>query len=208
MEVNEKKVRRNYIFIDYENVQPSSIILTLDCPFKVILFVGMNQTKIPIELATSMQELGNDAEYVRIEGNGKNALDFHVAFYIGKFYEKDPQGYFHIISKDSGFDPLIRHLREKKALAQRHNQISDIPILKTSNSKTLIEKLEITVNFLINRGNSKPRKIETLKNAINALFMKTLEAEELDRLTKELVKKNLIVIKDGKIHYQLTNDEA
>ena len=45
----EKKVRKNYIFIDYENVQPLSFDLPKDYPFKVVLFVGANQTKIPIE---------------------------------------------------------------------------------------------------------------------------------------------------------------
>lgn len=204
MENNEKKAKTNYIFIDYENVQTSAFSLPNDYPFKVILFVGSNQTKIPIELATSMQELGTRAKYVKIEGNGKNALDFHVAFYLGKLFEKDPNGYFHIISKDSGFDLLIKHLREKKVLVQRHNQVNDIPILKISNSKTLSEKIDAIVLFLTNRGNAKPRKIGTLTNAINALFMKTLDTDELEKLTEELIRKNLIVIEDGKIHYKLT----
>lgn len=121
--------------------------------------------------------------------------------------EKDPNGYFHIISKDSGFDLLIKHLRERKVLVQRHNQINDIPILKISNSKTLSEKIDAVVLFLINRGNAKPRKIGTLTNAINALFMKTLDADELDRLIKELISRNLIVIEDGKVHYKLTSNE-
>ena len=207
MESNEKKIKTNYVFIDYENVQPSTFSLPNEYPFKVILFVGANQTKISIELAASMQELGNCAEYVRIEGNGKNALDFHVAFYLGRLFEKDPNGYFHIISKDSGFDLLIKHLRDKKVLIQRHSQINDIPILKISNSKTLSEKIDAIVIFLTNRGNAKPRKIATLTNAINALFMKTLDADELDKLTKELIRKNLIVIEDGKVHYKLTNQE-
>lgn len=116
MENNEKKVKINYIFIDYENVQPTSFSLPPDYPFKIILFVGANQTKISIELATSRQELCSNAEYVKIEGNGKNALDFHIAFYLGRLFEKDPNGYFHIISKDSGFDILIKHLRERKVL--------------------------------------------------------------------------------------------
>ncbi|ESS68365.1 hypothetical protein MGMO_147c00040 [Methyloglobulus morosus KoM1] len=207
MEINEKKGRTNYIFIDYENVQPSSLSLPPDYPFKVLLFIGANQTKISVELAASMQELGKNAEYIKIEGNGKNALDFHVAFYLGKLFEKDPNGYFHIISKDSGFDLLIKHLRERRVLIQRYNQINDIPILKISNSKTLSEKTEEIVRFLINRGNAKPRKLENLSNAINALFMKTLDAEELNNLIKELIRRDLVVIDGSKVHYKLTSDE-
>ena len=63
-----------------------------------------------------MQSLGADAEYVRIEGNGPNALDFHIAFYIGNIAAKDPDCYFHIISKDTGFDPLIKETLHKSAL--------------------------------------------------------------------------------------------
>jgi hypothetical protein len=73
METNGKKSRTNYIFIDYENTQPEIFILPDDYQYKVFLFVGANQTKIPVTLATSMQQLGNSAEYERIEGVGKNA---------------------------------------------------------------------------------------------------------------------------------------
>ena len=195
--------RTNYIFIDYENVHPISFDLPEDYPFKVILFVGSNQSKIPIELVTSMQLLGSNAEYVRIQGNGKNALDFHITFYLGRLFEKDPNGYFHIISKDTGFDVLIRHLRDKKVLIQRHKQIADIPALKISNSKTLEEKIEVIRDYLISRGNAKPRKVATLSNTINSLFMKVLSDKELNTLIDKLAQKKLITIEETKVHYKL-----
>ncbi len=204
----DQKLRANYIFIDYENVQPSSFTLVGDLPFKVFLFVGANQTKIPMELVKSMHALGENAEYVEIEGNGKNALDFHIAFYIGRIFEKDQSGYFHIISKDTGFDVLIKHLRSKKVLIQRHNQIADIPLLKISNSKTLAEKIDSIVSYLISRGNAKPRKVATLKNAINSLFYKTLASEEVEKLIQELVLRKLIAIDDSKVVYKLTAENA
>lgn len=207
MDNNERSVRTNYVFIDYESVQPASLALTKDYPFMVILFVGANQTKIPIELATSMQALGNNAEYVKIEGSGKNALDFHITFYCGRLFEKDQNGYFHIISRDSGFDILIKHLRDKNILIQRHNQISDIPLLKISSSKSLNEKIEIIVDYLISRGNAKPRKITTLSNAINALFMRNLDPEEPEKMIKELIRRNLIVTEDIKVHYNLASEK-
>jgi len=204
MDNTEKRVRKNYIFIDYENVQPLSFDLPKDYPFKVILFVGANQTKIPIELVTSMQELGVNAEYVRIEGNGKNALDFHVTFYLGRLFEKDPAGYFHIISKDSGFDVLIKHLRDKKVLIQRYSQIGEIPALKTSTSKSLDERIQVIVDYLIKRGNAKPRKVETLSNTINSLFLRALSKEELEALINKLAQRKLIIIEETKVHYKLS----
>lgn len=205
---NTKKMRNNYIFIDFENVQPTSFEFPEDYPFKVIVFVGANQTKIPIELATSMQGLGDKAEYVVISGNGKNALDFHITFYLGKLYEKDPKGYFHIITKDTGFDVLIKHLREKKTLINRYDDISEIPALKQSNCETLSidEKIKLIVNYLI-KENAKPRKVETLSNTINSICARSLNSNQLDTIIKAMVKEKLIVIDGAKITYTLKDNK-
>src|SRR5690606_28957821 len=53
---------------------------------------------------------GVDACYTRITGNGPNALDFHIAFYIGRLAHEYPVARFTIVSKDTGFDPLVKHL--------------------------------------------------------------------------------------------------
>ena len=200
-----KKVRNNYIFVDFENIQPTSFEFPKDYPFKVIIFVGANQTKIPIELVTSMQSLGNNAEYIIISGNGKNALDFHLTFYLGKLCEKDSNGYFHIISKDTGFDILIKHLKEKKVLVNRYNNIDDIPALKQSNCETLPidKKINLVVDYLIKRGNAKPRKIKTLSNTINSICARNLNSTQLDTIIKTMAKEKLILIDGEKITYTL-----
>ena len=202
-----KKVRNNYIFVDFENVQPTSFEFPKDYPFKIIIFVGANQTKIPIELATSMQSLGHNAEYVIISGNGKNALDFHITFYLGKLYEKDPGGYFHIISKDTGFDILIKHLKEKKALINRYNDIGEVPALKQSNCETLPihEKINLIIDYLIKRGNAKPRKLETLANTINSICARSLNNNQLDVIIKAMAKEKLILL-DGTYDIQFYAD--
>jgi BRCT domain type II-containing protein len=76
--------------------------------------------------------------------------------------------------------------------------------LKLTNSKTVNEKIEASVLSVISRGNSKPRKVETLTNMISALFIKAIDEEELDTLIKELLRKKYITIQNGKVHYQLT----
>jgi hypothetical protein len=73
----------NYILIDLENVQPKNLNILLDLPFRIYVFVGENQTKIPFDLAATMQSFGENAKYIKISGNGKNALDFHLAYYLG-----------------------------------------------------------------------------------------------------------------------------
>lgn len=120
-------MRTNYVLIDYENVQPSDMN-TLDKEYyKIILFHGASQANVKIDIVTFMHRIGTRGEYVKISGNGKNALDFHIPFYIGRLSIQEPSAFFHIISKDSGFDPLVEHLKSKKILACRSTDISKMP---------------------------------------------------------------------------------
>jgi hypothetical protein len=100
--------------------------------FRVLVFVGASQSKLAFETAAAVQKLGARAEYVKIAGNGSNALDFHIAFHLGHLAAQDPTAFFHIISKDTGFDPLIQHLKERKVFVSRFKDVTDIPLLKNS----------------------------------------------------------------------------
>ena len=47
------------------------------------MFLGPNQSKVPVSLAAALQSLGSSAEYVILETPGANARDFHIAYYVG-----------------------------------------------------------------------------------------------------------------------------
>ncbi len=195
-------MRTNYILVDYENVQPKNLELLVEHSVKVFVFVGNKQSKIPFEFADAVQSLGSRGEYVRIDGTGPNALDFHIACYLGRLSKDDPQGYFHIISKDKGFDPLIDH--NKKALnllTHRSEDISEIPFLKNSQSSSTEDKLKSITASLVSRGQSRPRKEKALSNTINALFQKQLSDSELAEIINQLALKKVIQISDGKVSY-------
>lgn len=193
----------NYVLIDLENVQPKNLEILSNHPFKVFVFVGASQAKISFELAAAMQHLGDDAQYVKIGGNGKNALDFHLAFYVGELVAKDPESYFHIISKDTGFDPLIKHLKARKVRIQREKDLAEIPVLRMSAATSDDEKIAAIVKNLAGPGHSRPRKVKTLANTINSLFTKKLEEQELMSLISELQKKGYIAVSEGNVSYQL-----
>ena len=191
------------MLIDFENVQPRNIEILASHPFKVLVFVGASQAKIPFELATAMQQLGDNAQYVKIGGNGKNALDFHLAFYVGELVAKEPEAYFHIISKDTGFDPLIKHLKARKIRIQREKDLAEIPVLRMSTATSDDEKVAAIVKNLAGRGHSRPRKVKPLANTINTLFTKKLEEGELMSLINELKEKRYIVVSEGNVSYKL-----
>jgi len=196
-------VATNYVLIDFENVQPRNLELLAKHPFKVFVFVGANQTKVSFDLADSMQLLGNNAQYIKISGNGQNALDFHVAYYIGELAAKDPDAYFHIISKDKGFDPLIKHLSDRNIRVQREKDLAEIPLLRVPNTSSSDEKIAAIVKNLGGRGQSRPRKVKTLENTINSLFTKKLGKAELASIVKELQKRKLIIVNKGNVSYKL-----
>jgi hypothetical protein len=193
----------NYVLIDFENVHPKNLELLTKHPFKVFVFVGANQSKVPFDLADSMQLLGNDARYIKIAGNGQNALDFHIAYYVGKLAALDPDAQFHIVSKDKGFDPLIKYLKGKKIRVQREKDLAEIPILRVPNTTSSDEKIAAIVKNLGGRGQSRPRKVRTLENTINTLFTKKLDKNELASLVKEMQKRKLIVVNQGNVSYKL-----
>jgi hypothetical protein len=194
-------VKKNYVLIDYENVQPDFMAALEKEHFNVIVFVGANQAKVTFEVASVLQQLGSRAEYIKISGNGSNALDFHIAFYIGQIAAKEPDAYFHIVSKDTGFDPLIQHLKSKKILAARSKSVADIPLVKISNSKSASEKADAVLVNLKQRGASKPRTVKTLSSTINSLFQKALLEPEVVAIIKELEKQGAITITETKVAY-------
>lgn len=196
-------VLNNFVLIDYENVQPRNLELLSKHPFKVFVFVGANQSKIPFQLAESMQKLGNDGEYIRISGNGKNALDFHICFYLGQLQIRHPDSCFHIISKDAGFDPLISHMKSQGVRIQREKDLAEIPVLQMSRAKSNEDKIAAIVKNLAGRGQSRPRKVRTLANTINSLFTEQLPEVELMLLVKLLQQQKYIVVDDCNVSYKL-----
>ena len=193
----------NYVLIDFENVQPKNLNILAAHPFKVFVFIGASQTKVPRHVAVAMQALGDRAQYVEIDGNGPNALDFHIAYYIGELAAADPSGHFHIISKDRGFDPLIRHLKGKKIEVRRESDLAEIPNLRIPKKAKKDDKIDAIVKNLVNRGQSRPRKIKTLQNVIKNLVAENLDEAGLAALVDELQKRKLIAVNKGNIKYTL-----
>jgi len=196
-------MRINYVLIDFENIQPDSLEQLDHDQFKVLVFVGMYQEKLPFEFAASLQRLGDRGKYIKLTGNGPNALDFHITYYIGQLAAADPTAYFHIISKDAGYDPLIQHLKATKILVGRVTSVSDIPLLKTSNCKSSTDRIEMILGRLRGLKAAKPKKVETLTSTIAALFQKQLSDKEVSGLINELSTKGYVTVSGTKVSYAI-----
>lgn len=194
----------NYVLIDYENVQPDNLHLLDRDEFRIRLFIGANQGSLKRDVAIPLQRLGPErAEYIEISGSGKNALDFHLAYYIGAISAIEKEAFFHIISKDTGFDPLIAYLKKRKVFCQRSARLEDIPLLRTLTACSLGQQCDAVVENMRGRGNSRPRTVKTLTSTVSALFGKKLDESAIERLLAELQRRGMVTVDGTRVSYSL-----
>jgi hypothetical protein len=139
-------LKPEFVLIDFENVQFKNLGSLSGRAVRIKIFLGSNQAKIPVAMAQAMQTFGPDAEYIQIDGNGSNALDFHIAYYIGRLATEHPGSAFHIVSKDAGFDPLIRHLKAKGISCHRTKGLSETAAVKIPNSGPNAQKIDAVID--------------------------------------------------------------
>ena len=194
-------MRTNIVLIDSENVKPESIEKLKHEHFRVVVFLGANQKRIDIAIGIALQSLGGNGSYVRVSDKGKDALDFHIAYYIGKFAAEEPGAYFHIISNDQGFDPLIKHLREQKIFCSRSPSISEIPLVKSLDKLTPNERAADFYEKRIESTKNPPATITTLESAILSHFHKQLPSQEVPKVVEALKRAGHVVVNGKKVAY-------
>jgi hypothetical protein len=112
------------LLVDYENIGKIDLG-AIPAGVRVPFFFGASQKSVPTEFLKAALRLGERFVPIDIEGQGKNALDFHIAFYLGEYLARSPDTSCVILSKDKGFDPLIRHLVRRGFAVRRANTIAE-----------------------------------------------------------------------------------
>jgi hypothetical protein len=194
-------MRSNVVLIDFESVRPDSIEALNHEHCRVLLFCGENQSRVSYEIAATLQPLGQRAQYLKISGTGPNALDFHIAYYIGRLVVEEPGAHFHIVSRDKGFDPLMRHLRAHKILCTRAESIAEIPFVKNGACQPPADRAETFIATLNKPKATKPRTEKTMSSAIRAHFQPAIEESEVAQILHAMLATGFISIEAGKIIY-------
>ncbi len=112
------------LLVDFENV-PKVDLGSLPPDVTVPFFFGASQRTVPTVFLKEALKLGQRFVPIDIEGQGKNALDFHIAFYLGEYLQAAPAAECVILSRDKGFDPLVRHLVGRGFKVRRVGAITD-----------------------------------------------------------------------------------
>ena len=187
------------LLVDWENVQRLDFGL-LEEGFQVIVFVGASQKNVPIDVVASAQPLGGRIDWRRVDGNGNNALDFYIACQLGRVIERTPNVQCIVLSKDKGFDPLLRHLNKNGLKCRRINSLLELqPTTATTKEPNYTRVVELLGKT---EKNARPRKRSTLSQHIASMFQKSLSQKDIDRIIDLLFANKMISETNNRITYE------
>ncbi|MEY4489431.1 MAG: hypothetical protein RIQ79_1939 [Verrucomicrobiota bacterium] len=217
---------KTYILVDSENTPLQHADFARDESVELLIFIGKTQTKFPRELVLAVQAMGTRARYVEMSGSGKNALDFHLAFYLGQLSTQDPSARFFIVSKDTGFDPLVVHLaaqgtsvrrvpdaaafqspppRPARAPAAKPAPVASAKAVAQSSTPPTEtgERADYVSKRLKASPKSRPARLKTLQSTIQALLgqEQPLSEDDLRGIVAALQTRGVLSVSDTKISY-------
>jgi hypothetical protein len=208
---------KRILFVDFENV-PKVDLGALPEDVHVPFFFGASQKTVPKALFDVARRLGERFISIDVEGQGKNALDFHIAFYLGELLKAAPRAECVILSRDKGFDPLVRHLIGRGFAVRRVGTVAEAfpalqperaprapravrtPVVERGRRAPAVEteSLQRVKHWLTKLpARNRPRKRKGLIAALGSLFAGKLDAARLEALVDALVAEGLISAKGG-----------
>jgi hypothetical protein len=193
------------LLIDHENVSKVDLNDVPDGMW-VYFFFGASQQNVPRTLMKAAHRLGERFVDIDIEGHGKNALDFHIAFYLGEHLAKKPGTEGIILSKDKGFDPLVKHLRGRKLDVRRANSLAEaFKIAKPAAKAPAVKPVDVghVISFLAsNEKTKRPHKRDKLiAHLINHFRKQNLSADGAASLVEKLCGARKLTEVGGKLAY-------
>jgi hypothetical protein len=162
------------LFVDLENVQKVDLSL-VPGDARVMIFYGITQKKLPEELVVQAQPLGPRLQWIKISGQGPNALDFHIAFYLGQELANHPTSECTILSRDTGFDPLTRHSQSLGHTCRRVTSLKDAFSVSRSAATDPYTRLMA----LLKKEKARPVKRKGLAGKVKSWFPTLTEDERL-----------------------------
>ncbi len=194
---------KRFILIDFENTQKVDIDLINTEDTEVTVFIGKSQNRIPFTLVQRLQSLGERVRWLKIAGDGKNNLDFHIAYELGRLREKYQRDLsLVVLSKDNGYDSLIRYIAESGIPARR---IANLAELSDNNRKLPTSKFTngIVANLKKIDSQKRPRAKGTLKKHIESLLRDKASASELEEILEEMFINGTISESNNRLRYKL-----
>ena len=159
-----------HVLLDYENVQPSDAELRALVPDvdQVWVFHGPHQREVEKRFAS----FGTGATAVPISKTGKNALDFHLSFYMGYIASRNPESAMVVVANDKGYEPMLEHARAMGFVVRRQPHGEVKPPAKKAMAKKVAAKKAPAKKVAAKKAVAKPaeaKKPAAKKVAANAV---------------------------------------
>jgi hypothetical protein len=169
------------LLVDYENIKAVDLE-ALPNDIKVGFVLGGKQGTLPTSLAVQAQSMGSRFDYVRILSVERNACDFCIAYYLGELLHANPQAECVILSKDKGFDPLVKHLTVERGFKVRRANEQEEAFEENPGTirKTPFERLI----WLLKKEKVLPRKRKGLEGKVKHWFPELSAADRNGLLTQ------------------------
>jgi hypothetical protein len=195
-------MKKTVILIDYENIQNVDLKLLLGRDVLIKVFHNVSQ-KFSSSFTSLAIEFGKERiELIQISGSGKNAADFHIAYVLGVLAGKMVNPSFQIISKDSGFGPLVDFIKNHDHIdCLQAARISGILCSENNGGNSNKDHYSAVVESLSNPKSPKPKKVASLRNQIVSICHKKITEEQVEEIIGKLVDEKLITRKNDSIAY-------
>jgi hypothetical protein len=199
----------HHVFVDFENVHEIDFEVLGNAAVRFTLLVGASQKKLDVDLVEQLLRYASSTELVRMQTAGRNALDIVLAYHLGRAAAAHPGGQFHIVSKDTGFEPLIDHLKSNGISASRH---PDYVTLKEVLPPTLgltpfPAEVDAVVTCLKKDAFSRPKTRKALISYLRSATGKHLSAPQIEKAIKFLQEIGFLEIDNrGAITYRVPSN--
>jgi hypothetical protein len=216
----------NHVLVDFENVSQLDFSGFGERVIKLTLLLGKNQTRLESRLVEQLLAHAADVHFVQLASTAKNAVDFALTYYLGRAVCADPTGFFHVISKDKGFDPLVAHLSTQHVKISRHDDFTSCVarIVKPASREASIARPNSTVTLsasesttaangasrevtiaeiwahVTSNGSNQPKKRTTLANQLQTHYHMS-EHHAASVITQLVAQRHIAISDTGKVTY-------
>ena len=193
------------LLIDNENV-PNVDPAAIPDDVRVFYFFGASQRKVTRDFLRSAVKLGSRFVQVDVESQAKDALGFHLAFYLGELLGKTAKAECVILSKDGDYVPLVKHLLVRKFDVRRASTLAEAyPVAKSRAKAVSAQPVDVdqVVHFLsATEKKKRPHKREALITHIAHHFKtRGVSSPDAEAFVAELLATRRIAEGSGKVTY-------
>ncbi|HEW98590.1 MAG: hypothetical protein DRR00_34375 [Candidatus Parabeggiatoa sp. nov. 3] len=189
--------KETWCFIDFENL-PSALEYAIGNNYaRIFVFLGSQQKKVNIDLSKL-----TTLEVIKIEGVGKNNLDFHLIYYLGKCQVNAGNHVeFAVFSKDTGWDRLIQFIQKEGRTCKRISTTGSlkkaVQIAKVVQNAELPTDIQAILKKLKKLNKAKrPKQVDRLTNHIHSIII-SLETTKTAPQIVEILKQHKLISIDG-----------